>query len=180
MSLTNKQAMFVKEYLVDLNATQAAIRAGYSSRWAGTNSDKLLKNTNIAAAIREQTEKRSERLEITADRVLQELAKLAFGNIQNVYGADGQLIPPQDLPEEVAATITEVTERQVTSDGQAVVVERKYKLSDKRAALVDIGKFLKMFTDKVEHTGKDGGPININATKALTKEQLMQIAARDQ
>ena len=78
MALTAKQAAFVKEYLVDLNATQAAIRAGYSERSAYSIGQENLCKPEIQAAIQEEVKKRSERTEITADMVLREFAKLAF------------------------------------------------------------------------------------------------------
>lgn len=154
-----KQQAFIKEYLIDLNATKAAIRAGYSEKWAGTNADKLLKNTKIAAAIQKAMDERANKLDITAERVLQEIAKLAFGNIKNVYAANGQLIAPQELPEDVSATITEVTEKQLGGSDGPVLVERKYKIADKKSSLELLGKHLKLFTDKLEHTGENGKPL---------------------
>lgn len=76
--LTNKQAAFVREYLIDLNATQAAIRAGYSKKTAGVIGDENLKKPDIANAIRKATQKRAEKTEITAERVLTEIGKIAF------------------------------------------------------------------------------------------------------
>ena len=165
-----KQQAFIKEYLIDLNATKAAIRAGYSEKWAGTNADKLLKNTKIAAAIQKAMDERANKLEITAERVLQEIAKLAFGNIKNVYASNGQLIPPQDLPEEVAATITEVTEEQLGTGEGAVLVRRKYKIADKKANLELLGKHLRLFTDRLE-VKDDIGPV-IEFVIADTKEDI--------
>lgn len=83
MSLTPKQARFVEEYLIDLNATQAAIRAGYSKKTAGQIGDQNLKKLHISKSIQEAQAKRSERTEITQDRVLQELARIAFSISEN-------------------------------------------------------------------------------------------------
>lgn len=165
-----KQQAFIKEYLIDLNATKAAIRAGYSEKWAGTNADKLLKNTKIASAIQKAMDERANKLEITAERVLQEIAKLAFGNIKNVYASNGQLIPPQDLPEDVSATITEVTEEQLGTGEGAVLVRRKYKIADKKANLELLGKHLRLFTDRLE-AKDDIGPV-IEFVIADTKEDI--------
>ena len=78
MALTKKQQLFVEEYLKDLNATQAAIRAGYSAKTAYAIAEKLLRKAEIKQAIQEAMKARSDRTEITQDRVLQELARLAF------------------------------------------------------------------------------------------------------
>ena len=75
MALTAKQQMFVKEYLVDLNATQAAIRAGYSVKTAGQIGDEILKKPEIAAAVQAGMDARSQRTEITADYVLDTIRK---------------------------------------------------------------------------------------------------------
>ena len=80
--MTPKQQLFVDEYLIDLNATQAAIRAGYSTRTAAETGYENLRKPHIAAAIRVATKARSERLEITADQVLQAIAKIAFADHQ--------------------------------------------------------------------------------------------------
>jgi phage terminase small subunit len=161
MALTRKQQLFVNEYLIDLNATQAAIRAGYSEKTAVVIASENLTKPYIAAAIQEAMDKRANRTQITADNVLNELAKLGFGNIKNLYTDTGQLIPIHELPPEISATITEVTERVITSEGESTVLERKYKVSDKRAALVDLGKHLKLFTDKTELTGAEGAPLDL-------------------
>ncbi|MDV2934166.1 terminase small subunit, partial [Enterococcus faecalis] len=77
----NKQEQFAKEYLIDLNATQAAIRAGYYSKTAYSQGQRLLKNVEIQTRISELMNERSRRTEITADRVIQEIAKIAFSDI---------------------------------------------------------------------------------------------------
>ena len=76
--LTGKQKRFVEEYLCDLNATQAAIRAGYSAKTAEVVGYENLRKPQIAAAIQEETNKRSTRTEITADRVLREISHMAL------------------------------------------------------------------------------------------------------
>lgn len=160
--LTAKQARFVDEYLIDLNATQAAIRAGYSKRSAGQIGEENLKKPEIQKAIQDAQQKRSERTEITQDRVLQELAKIGFSNMMDyVTPTDsGDLVTDfSKLTRDQAAAISEVTvEEYVEGKGDAArdVKRVKFKLSDKRAALVDMGRHLGMFKDKVEVTGEDG------------------------
>ena len=89
--LTSKQLRFVNEYLVDLNATQAAIRAGYSERTVVVQASRLLTNVNVQQAVALAILKRSERTEITQDRVLEELARVAFADIGEyvTWGPDG-------------------------------------------------------------------------------------------
>lgn len=162
-----KQRTFCEEYLIDLNATQAAIRAGYSEKTASEIGYENLRKPQIVEHITKLQQERSERTQITADSVLQELAKLGFGNIQNLYDEDGNLLHPQELPPEVSATIQEVTEevlrgataKATTQDGEdeeiaAVVLRRKYKVADKKASLELLGKHLKLFTEKIEHSGE--------------------------
>lgn len=95
MKVTDKQQRFVDEYLVDLNATQAAIRAGYSERTAVAQASRLLRNVNVAAAIAERQAKLSDKAEITQDRVVAELAALSFYDPADIVkdGIDG----PEDL-----------------------------------------------------------------------------------
>jgi phage terminase small subunit len=83
-ALTAKQARFVAEYLVDLNATQAAIRAGYSARTANEQAARLLANVSVAAAVAEAQAARGKRTEVTQDRVALELARIAFGDPRRV------------------------------------------------------------------------------------------------
>ena len=93
MMLTPKQARFVEEYIVDLNGKQAAIRAGYSPRTAEVQSSRLLRNAKVDAAAREAMQARSRRTGITADRVVRELAELAFSNMSDFIEvhADGSV-----------------------------------------------------------------------------------------
>jgi len=157
-ALTAKQEMFVREYLVDLNATQAAIRAGFSAKTAEQQGHQLLKKTSVADAIQKAMDERSARTEITADRVLQELAKIGFADIRRLFTPGGNLLPVNDLEADAAACLAsiEITTRKVRG-GKDDEVEQvsKVRLWDKRAALVDLGRHLKLFTDKLEHSADD-------------------------
>ena len=176
MALTPKQERFVAEYLIDLNATQAAIRAGYSAKTAGAVGHENLRKPEIFKAVQEAMKAREQRTEITQDRVLQELAKLGFANMQDYMRITPEGEPVADLSQlsrDQAAAITEFTVEDFT-DGRgedARDVRRvKFKLADKRAALVDIGKHLGMFKDKVELTGANGGPV-----ETVTKFKLADL-----
>lgn len=145
-SLTDKQRLFVREYLVDLNATQAAIRAGYSADTAEQQASRLLSNVKVQEAIQKAMYKREQRIEITADRVLEELAKIGFANMQDYveWGRKGvRLRESSELTPAQAAAISEVSET-ITESGGSL----KFKLHSKIVALERIGKHLGMFDDK--------------------------------
>lgn len=144
--LNEKQKRFAQEYIIDLNATQAAIRAGYSEKTANVIGCENLSKPYIAEYVHTLIQERSKRTEITADNVLKELAKIGFGNVKNLYDEDGILKHIQDLDEDTAATVQEITEESVGEN----ITRRKYKTADKKASLELLGKHLKLFTDKLE------------------------------
>ncbi len=157
--LTVKQRLFVREYLIDLNATKAAERAGYSASTARQQGARLLSNVDISAEIAAQQEQRFERLGITADAVLQELAKIAFSNMLDyitVTPTGAARVDLSKLTRDQAAAVGEITVEEFTErtgegrDGFEKVKRIKFKLSDKRGALVDLGRHLKLFTERVE------------------------------
>ena len=116
MSLTLKQARFVKEFLIDLNATQAAIRAGYSAKTAAAIGHENLKKTEVDRAITEAQRTIEEKLDISAERVVMELAKLAFSNMLDYTKVTeyGQLDTDlSNLTRDQAAAIAEVTSERV-------------------------------------------------------------------
>ena len=148
VGLTPKQRKFVSEYLVDLNATQAAIRAGFSQKTARAQGQRLLTNVYIANAIAAAQKRREKRTEITQDRVVQELARIAFGNSRSVmsWGPGGLVLRnSNDLNEDEAALVSEVRET-TTKDGGSMAL----KTHDKLKALELLGKHLGMFDKKPE------------------------------
>jgi len=153
--LTPKQQTFVDEYLVDLNATQAAIRAGYSVKNAGKIGSELLQKTRIKAAIDKVMAERSRRTGINQDRVLRELAKVAFVNATDVINMDEATVRG-DANREDTATIASVKVKTIpTENGD--IVEREVKTYDKLKALELLGKHMSMFMDK----------LNLNAEMAV-------------
>ena len=173
-TLTDKQRRFAEEYPKDLNATQAAIRAGYSEKTARQQGQRLLTNVVIQAAIQGQLDERSRRTEITADRVLIEYARLAFSDMREFveWGPGGVTWKDsEDLSPEATACVSEVSE--TISDGGRT---RRFKLHSKTSALQDVAKHLGMFP-------KDGvaSPVNVNVNvdnrpvkplSDLTEEEL--------
>ncbi len=89
--LTIKQQCFVNEYLIDLNATQAAIRAGYSAKTADAQGSRMLGNVKVQQAIAEAMAERSKRTGVNQDRVVLELAKIAFVKMTDIVNSDGEI-----------------------------------------------------------------------------------------
>lgn len=145
--MTKKQKLFIEEYLIDLNATQAAIRAGYSPETAGSIGSENLKKPEIRARIEKAMAERSRRTGINQDRVLMELAKIGFANISDIVDPETAKILP-DAKDEDLACIQSIKIKP-TEWG----IEREVKMYDKKAALVDIGRHLGMFKDKLEVDG---------------------------
>ena len=146
--MTKKQKRFVEEYLIDLNATQAAIRAGYSPDTAKSIGSENLTKPDIQARIAKAMAERSRRTGVNADRVIMELAKIAFVNASDVIDADTATVKADALPEDTAA-IQSVKVKTFGEDG----LEREVKMADKLKALELLGKHLGMFKDKVELSG---------------------------
>lgn len=174
--LTAKERRFIDEYLIDLNATQAAARAGYSKRTAEQQGYQLLRRPRVAEAITAQQRKIATKLEVTQERVVAELAKIGFSDIRKAVtwrtcereianeedlepqGHGGslkrsramsvnlvELLSSDDLDDDTAAAISEISQ---TDKGGL-----KVKFHDKRAALVDLAKYLGMFKDEVKLVG---------------------------
>lgn len=152
--LTDKQQMFCEEYLIDLNATQAAIRAGYSTKTANEQASRLLTNVNIREYIDKKMADRSRRLGITADRVLNELAKIGFCNATDLINTNNATVKESATADDTAA-IQSVKVKTMSSDN-GDMVEREVKLYDKTKSLELIGKHLGMFKDKLEVGGTVG------------------------
>ena len=145
--MTKKQKRFVEEYLIDLNATQAAIRAGYSPHTAKDIGCENLAKPNIAAAISQAMAERSRRTGINQDRVLQELARIGFVKITDVVDPETAEIRTDASDDDLACI------QSIKIKPNEFGTEREVKLYDKKAALVDLGKHLGLFKDKVELSG---------------------------
>lgn len=138
--LTDKQAAFVREYLVDLNATQAAIRAGYSERTASRIGPQLLGKTCVREAIEKAQAKRARRVEVTQDYVLSNLVEVVERTMQR------------------APVLDRKGEQVTDEEGRAVWT---FDAKGANRALELLGKHLGIFADRVraEVSGPDGGPV---------------------
>lgn len=180
-ALSDRHRRFVDEYMIDLNGTAAAERAGYGKAGAKTRASELLARDDVKAAVSEKQAKLSQAAGVTAERVVSELAKLGFSNMLDYIeiGEDGQ--PYTDfsgLTRDQAAAIQEVVvesrrdtsaasvgeelepqehggalKRQQAEEGPAILKVR-FKLADKKGALEALGRHLGLFNDRVEHSGK--------------------------
>ena len=142
--LTAKQQRFCDEYLIDLNATQAAIRAGYSPKTAEQAASRLLTIVKVSDEIKREMAERSKRTGINQDRVVQELAKLAFVNIADVVDLDNATVRRSATDEDLACI------QSVKMKPSEFGTEREIKLYDKKASLELLGRHLGMFKDKLE------------------------------
>lgn len=145
--MTEKQKRFCDEYLTDLNATQAAIRAGYSPDTAGSIGAENLKKPEIKSRIDKAMAERSRRTGINQDRVLQELARIGFAKITDVVDPETAEIRTDASDDDLACI------QSIKIKPNEFGTEREVKLYDKKAALVDLGKHLGLFKDKVELSG---------------------------
>ena len=144
--MTPKQAMFVQEYLIDLNATRAAIAAGYSKKTAKQIGQENLTKPDVKKAIDEAISERGKRTEITQDRILRELARIAFADPRKIFdwGPGGVTLKDSaSLSNDDAAAVAEVSQTITDSGGST-----KGKMYDKQRALELLGRHLGMFVDK--------------------------------
>jgi phage terminase small subunit len=156
--LTKRQELFCREYVIDMNGKEAAIRAGYKSDNAKVVACQMLQKPEIRFRVAKLQELIFQRVDLNAERVLFELASIAFANLQDFtrLGPDGE--PELDLSKlnrEQWAALGEYTEDATggRNDGERrLIVRRKIKLNDKTAALALLGKHFKLFTEKVEHS----------------------------
>ena len=184
--LTPKQARFVEYYLVSLNATDAYREAyGRAGKVAEAGGARLVGNAKVAAAIATAKAARSERVEITADRVLRELAILAFSDVRH-FSVDhiGNLELTAGAPDEAWRAVSSVKHKIRTfgaGDERETVREIEFRLWDKNSALEKVAKHIRFYPpEKVEHTGDGGGPIAIAGVDldALNDAQLAALAAQ--
>lgn len=171
--LSPKQARFVQEYLLDLNATQAAIRAGYSEKTANEQSSRLLANVKVSAAIEEAKAKRAERTQINADWLLGRLAEEATADIADLYDDSNNLKPVKDWPLIWRQGLVAGVEIDALYDGSGEDREqtghtKKIKLSDRLKRLELIGKHVgvQAFRENVGLSGPNGGAIETKDTSS--------------
>jgi phage terminase small subunit len=163
-----KHEIFARHIVEGMSGRDAYRAAGYSTasdESTDAAASRLLSDVKVAARVEELKAAAARASTVTAARVLNELAKLAFANMADYMraGPDGDpYLDFSKLTRDQAAALVEVTVddfRDGRGDDARTVRRVRFKLADKRAALVDIGKHLGMFKERVEHSGPEGGPI---------------------
>lgn len=165
--MTKKQKLFAKEYLIDLNGTQAAIRAGYSPDSAASIGSENLRKPEIRTYVEKAMAERSRRTGFNQDRVLEELAKVALLNLADAVDMATGKLKESATDVDTAALASVKVKIIPTAMGDGV--EREFKAHDKLKAIEMLGKHMGMFTDKVQMSGDVGVQIidDIGGDKAL-------------
>ncbi|HEK3017733.1 terminase small subunit [Proteus sp. G2609] len=153
MALTDKQEMFCREYLIDLNATQAAIRAGYSEKTANAQASRLLVNVNIQNRIQELKSNRNERVEVDADYVLKRLVEIDQMDVLDILNESGDLKPVRDWPKAWRTTLSGLDVMSISTGEEGTdTLLKKIKWPDKVKNLELLGKHVKVqaFKEQIE------------------------------
>lgn len=167
MSLTDREKRFVAEYCIDLNASAAARRAGYSTSYASTG--RLTQRPEIAAAIAAQEAPILARAEITAERVLRELARVAFADPRKLVDAQGRVKGLQEIDDDTAGAIA-LLRLEEKPEGRRVL---RIRLHDKIAALVVLARHLGLLHDRLEIGLGDGGGDGMAKDYAAAQDFLL-------
>jgi phage terminase small subunit len=148
MSLTPKRERFVEEYLIDLNATRAYRAAGYAGddNVCAVEGHRLLSDPKVSAAVADRRAALSEKAEVSQERIVQEFCRMGFYDPASI--ASQPMAGPEDIP-----NLPEEVRRAIVGWGWDRAGNFTIKLADKNAALVNLGRHLGMFTDKVEQSG---------------------------
>lgn len=164
-ALSLKQQRFVAEYLIDLNASAAYERAGYTGKAStrNVNASRMLANAKVRAAITEGMKARADATGVTQERVVSELELLAFSSVDHYQLDDlGNVTLAEHAPAHAMRALSSIKRKVITrGSGKARQVTREVelKLWDKPSTLRMSGQHLGMFIEKHEHSGKNGGPI---------------------
>lgn len=157
--IKQRRTRFVKEYLLDQNATRAAIAAGYSEKTARSQGHRLLTKDDIKSQIETENAKVNAKLDVTVERIKKELARLAYCDVRSFFNPDGSAKAITELDEDSARAIAGFEMAELfTGTGEERATAgyiKKFKLTDKVRALEQLGRHLKMFTDRVELSGDE-------------------------
>lgn len=155
--LNPKHKKFCDEYLIDLNGSRAykTVYADVSDESARVLASKLLTTVNVKNYLEPKARKNVDKAQLSAENVLKEIARIAFINPKNLFTVDNNLVPINELPDEIAACIESIEFHEITGK------VKKYKLNSKVKGLEMLGRYFKLFTDKFEHSGPNEGPIEI-------------------
>jgi phage terminase small subunit len=169
VTLNPKHARFVAEYLIDQDATNAAKRAGYSAKSAHSTGFDLTQRPDVAAAIAEGLKALAERAGISAARIVEEIGRLAVGNLRDLHNSDGSVIPIHQWPDHIASCVSSVEygTAENTLTGETYSFIKKLHLWSKPEALRLAAQYHRLLTTNVEVSGKDGGAIIVSDVSPL-------------
>lgn len=158
MALTDKQDMFCREYLIDLNATQAAIRAGYSAKTANRTASENMSKPDIQSRIAELKVQRNDLVGINATYVLNRLVEIDQMDVLDILNSTGELKPVAEWPKVWRTTLSGMEVMEMASDGNAAALLKKIKWPDKVKNLELLGKHIDVsaFKETVDHKSSDG------------------------
>lgn len=158
MALTDKQEMFCREYLIDLNATQAAIRAGYSTRTANRTASENLSKLDIQLRISELKTQRNDLVGINATYVLNRLVEIDRMDVLDILNSSGELKPVSEWPAVWRTTLSGLDVLEMASEGNSAALLKKIKWPDKVKNLELLGKHIEVnaFKETVDHKSSDG------------------------
>jgi phage terminase small subunit len=160
--MTARQSAFCSAYITSLNATQAAKEAGYSAKTASQIGERLLRNVEVAAEIERLKKARSERTEITADRVLREFARIGFLDVRKLFNSDGSLKRLDELDDDVAACIASIEVNEMRDgDGFVIGHAKKIRLWDKIASLTKLAQHLGLLDPCLTIKGDAANPLTL-------------------
>jgi len=176
MALSDKQLIFANEYLIGFNKTQAALKAGYSKRSANEMGSKLARNPEIAEYISQRLTESA----MSADEALMRLAAHARGDINDCLDDDGRFSLDKARKAKKTGLIKRLRIRETTrviDETEVKTQEVDFELHDAQAALALIGRHHKLFVDRTELTGKDGGPVEHSVKSDLSKLSVEELRA---
>lgn len=167
--LTPKQERFIDEYLKDLNGTQAAIRAGYSAKSANESAARLLAKDSISSEIAARRKRLSESCEITRERVIKEMARLAFFDVRRLFDDQGNPFHISKLDDAAAAAINGLDVSTVGNSEIGVGQVLKYKIPDKNKALENLARILG-YMDREKAKEQDSISLLANAMASFAEK----------
>lgn len=159
--MNERQKIFCKEYMIDMNATKAAARAGYSERTSNEAGARLMNAPTVKAEIKRLQNKVSEKLSIKAEHIISELAKIGFSDIKNYYdNSDEKTKNITKLDNDLTAAVSSLKTIKTIVNG-VTTIQKEFKLHDKITALISLGKHLGIF-EKNNKQKTPGNPIDLS------------------